>query len=153
MDQQNTNNQDRHPLRADESISGDSEKVKKLFRALAVLVVFFVSLSVPLYISYKTQERAKEIRIKMDMSQLKNWAEIYEIKNGSYIGLENDLEVKKVFEDIESMGGVPNIFVSNDANEYCCQTEFKKKLGVWCLDSSSYLGRDGGCNVNNISCE
>ncbi len=133
---------------------GDSEKIKKFFRTLAVLVVFVSSLSVPLYISYKTQENAKQMRVKMDMSQLKNWAEIYEVNNGNYLGLENDSNVLRVFKDIESMGGNTHIVVNSDSIKYCCQTKFtKKELGVWCVDSSGYMGKDGGCDINNISCE
>jgi hypothetical protein len=155
MDQQNINNQNGDSLRADESvIMGDSEKIKKFFRALAVLVVFFSSLSVPLYISYKTQENAKQMRIKMDMSQLKNWAEIYEVNSGNYFGLDNDSNVDGVFKDIESMGGSAHIIVSSDSIKYCCQTRFiKKELGTWCVDSSGYMGKDGGCDINNISCK
>jgi len=135
-------------------ITEDSEKIKKFFKALAVLVVFFSSLSVPLYISYKTQENARQMRVKMDMSQLKNWAEIYEVNNGNYLGLENDSNVLRSFEDIELMGGYTHIVVSSDSIKYCCQTRFAKKaLGTWCVDSSGYMGKDGGCDINNISCE
>jgi hypothetical protein len=155
MDQQNFNIQDRESLRTDESvISGESEKLKKFFRALAILVVFFSSLSVPLYLSYKAQEKAKEMRIIMDMGQLKNWAMVYSIKNGDYADFENSSEIKRVFDDIKSMDGDANIIVSSDSQRYCSQVNFiNKKLGTWCVDFSGYVGKDGVCSQNNISCE
>jgi hypothetical protein len=107
-----------------------------------------------MYLSYKTQEKAKEMRVKMDMGQLKNWAVVYEINNGNYLGFEKDSNVTRVFEDIKSMGGVVHIIVSKDSKRYCCQTKFtKKELGTWCVDSSGYVGKDGGCSINNITCE
>lgn len=155
MDKQNTDSQNRNPLWADEPIIiGDSEKVKKFFKALAVLVVFLVSLSLPLYFSMRTQGKAKEIVVKMDMDQLKNWAEVYKIQNGSYTGLEDDSEIEKVFENIKSMGGNPRMIINRNSSKYCCQTEFiKKDLGTWCVDYSGYVGKDSNCNLNNISCK
>jgi len=106
-----------------------------------------------MYISYKTQENAKEMRIKMDMRQLKNWAIIYKINNDNYLNLEKDSEVSKVFKDIQSMGGNAYMVVSGDANKYCCQANFERKGGVWCMDSSGYIGKDDKCSSVNISCE
>jgi hypothetical protein len=135
-------------------IAGQSEKIKKFFKALAVLVVFFSSFSVPMYLSYKAQEKAKEVRVKMDMSQLKNWAMVYELENSNYAGFENNSEIKRVFNDIESMNGTAYIFISDDFKKYCYQTNFSnKKLGTWCVDYSGYVGKKGNCKQNNISCE
>lgn len=155
MDKQNFNRQNRDSLRTDESVvAGQSEKIKKFFKALAVLVVFFSSFSVPFYLSYQTQERAKEARIKMDMGQLKNWAMVYELQNNDYEGLENDKEIKRVFEDIKSMGGNAYIFVSKDHKKYCCQTNFlDKRFGSWCVDYTGRVGNDGKCDKNNIQCQ
>jgi len=155
MDQQNLNRQNRDAVRTDESIvAGESEKIKKFFKALAVLVVFFSSFSVPIYLSYKTQEKAKEMRVKMEMGQLRNWAMIYELENKDYDGLDNNVEIKKVFESIKSMGGNAYIFVSADHKRYCCQTNFlNKSLGSWCVDYTGNIGRDGNCDKNNVQCK
>jgi hypothetical protein len=120
---------------------------------LAVLVVFTVSLLLPLYISYKTQQHAKVIRVKMDMNQLRNWAEVYKIENNNYTGLEDDKEIKRVFEDIKSMGGLAIIFVSEDNTMFCCRTNFSNtRLGSWCIDSFGHVGGDGKCTANHIQC-
>lgn len=155
MDEQNINSQNRDSIRTDGSIvAAESEKLKKLFVGLAVLVVFVLSLSVPLYLSYKAQEKAKEMRVKMDMSQVRNWAQVYEINNQTYRNFEKDSELIKVFKDINSMGGVADIFISKDSSKYCCQVQFtNKSLGTWCVDDSGYVGANGQCEKNNIKCE
>jgi len=155
MDKQNTNYQNRDFIRTDESIiSGETQKIKKFFKALAVLVVFFSSLSVPIFISYKTQMKAQEIRIKMDMGQIKNWATIYQLKNNNYYGLDRDSEINRVFEDIKLMGGEARIFVSKDARKYCCQAKFSdNSFGSWCVDYTGSVGGNGKCEEDNIQCK
>jgi len=155
MDQQNSNSQNRDSVRTNGAIvSGESDKIKKLFIGLAVLIVFCSSLAMPLYLSYKAQEKAKEIRVKMDMSQVSNWAQVYRINNQSYSGFEQDLELKRVFKDIVSMGGLTDIFISPDSKKYCCQVQFENKnLGTWCVDDSGHIGSNGRCEKNNIKCE
>jgi hypothetical protein len=153
MEQQNFNSENGDFVRTDGSIvAGESEKIKKLFKGLAVLVVFLSSLFMPLCLSYKAQEKAKEMRVKMDMSQLRNWAEVYELNNQDYAGLENDLEIQRVFKSIESMGGVASIFVSSDSKKYCSQANFSnKKLGTWCVDDSGNV--QAGERCEGVRCE
>jgi hypothetical protein len=155
MDKQNFNRKDRNTLRTDESIiAGESEKIKKFFKALAVLVVFFVSFSTPFYLSYKTQENAKALVVKINMSQLSNWAKIYELRNGDYYGLENNSEIKRIFDDIKSEGGNAYIFIDELSKKYCSEAKFtKKELGIWCIDSTGYIGKKGNCTADTVSCE
>ncbi|MCK9445884.1 hypothetical protein M0Q50_03230 [bacterium] len=155
MDEQNTNHQNGDLIRTDESVvTGQVEKIKRLFRALAVLVVFISSFSVPVYVSYKTQTMAKEMRVRMDMGQLKNWAIIYKLEHNDYDGFKNDPEITRVFNDIKLMGGEAYIFVSNDAKKYCCQTNFiDKSFGSWCVDYTGNVGSNGKCGKNNIQCK
>jgi len=154
MDKQNTNNKNRNPLWANESIDfSDPENIKIILKFLAIFVVFTVSLCLPLYVSYKTQQNAKVMRIKMDMNQLRNWAEVYRIENNNYIGLENDVEIKRVFEDIKTMDGLTVIFVSTDGKSFCCRTNFSNtRLGSWCVDNFGRVGDDGKCTTNHIQC-
>jgi len=155
MDEQNINHQNRNTIRTDESIvAGQVEKFKKLFKVLAILVVFLVSLSLPIYIAHKTEIRARIIRVKMDMGQLKNWAMVYELEHSNYNGLDKDLEINRVFNDIKSMGGNAYIWVSKDNKKYCCQTSFSdKNLGSWCVDYTGSVGSNGKCDKNNIQCK
>jgi hypothetical protein len=118
------------------------------------LVVFAISLSLPLYVSYKTQQNAKVMRVKMDMNQLRNWAEVYKVENESYTGLGDNKEIKRVFEDIKSMDGTALIFVSDDGTKFCCRTDFSnRKLGNWCVDDSGYIGDNGKCNTDYFQCD
>ena len=155
MDEQNINHQNRDTIRTDESVvSGQVEKIKKLFKVLAVLVVFFSSLSLPIYIAHKTEMRAKEMRVKMDMGQLKNWTTIYLINNNSYKGLDKDSEINRVFNDIEAMGGNVDIWVSKDTRRYCCQANFSnKEFESWCVDYTGNVRNDKKCDLNNIQCK
>jgi hypothetical protein len=155
MDKQNTNNKNRKSLRANEPVDfGNLEILKNFLKSLAILVVFISSLLVPLYLSYKTQQNAKVMRVRMDMNQLKNWTKIYELENSNYFGLEDDEEIKRVFEDIKSMGGLSVIFVSNDYTSFCCRTNFSNtRLKNWCIDSLGHVGDDGKCSTNHIQCD
>ena len=155
MDKQNTHNKNRKSLRANEPVEiGNPEILKNFLKSLAILAVFTSSLFVPMYLSYKTQQNAKVMRVKMDMNQLKNWTKIYEIENINYAGLEDDAEIKRVFEDIKSMGGLSVIFISEDNTKFCCRTNFSNtKLKTWCIDSLGHVGDDGKCTINHIQCD
>lgn len=153
MDQQNINRQNGNALRSNEPIAnGEADKIKSFWKALAILIVFLGSFSFPFYCSFKAKEVAIELRIRMDMNQLKNWAEIYRLKHGTYSGLNDDLEVKRVFADIESMGGTVKITVDGDNEKYCSQSLFiKKDIETWCIDSSGHMGV-GACDSEAVSC-
>jgi len=131
-----------------------SQIIKKFFKILAVLIVFVSSLSVPMYLSYKTESDARKMRVRMDMGQLKNWAILYSIEHGDYAGIEDEPEIKRVFTDIKAMGGYAFIFASKDNKKYCCQTNFlNKELGSWCVDHTGSVGGNGKCDINNVQCK
>jgi hypothetical protein len=94
------------------------------------------------------------MRVKMNMNQLKNWAKIYEVENGDFIGFDNNRDVLIIFKDTESMGGIAHIFISKDGKEFCCKTEFlDKKIGTWCVDNAGNIGDDGKCSAEYAQCE
>lgn len=126
--------------------------IKRFFKASAVLIVFLISFSIPVVIAFNLEEQAKNTRIKMDMGQLMNWAQVYEVQNKSFKGFEVDPNLSQFFKDIESMNGKVNIFVSQDYKEYCSKVFFKK--GSFCIDSFGYSGKDKGvCSIENTKCD
>ncbi len=132
-------------------IEGPSN-IERVFRASAILVVFLISFSIPVGISFAVQEDARNMRIKMDMEQLRNWGEVYHLENKSYRGMENDDNIKKVFADIKEMKGATSIFVGKDHNSYCVKAIFRK--GSWCVDNTGHAGKDDGvCSQYVTKCD
>ncbi|MFA5714503.1 MAG: hypothetical protein WC998_02020 [Candidatus Paceibacterota bacterium] len=117
-----------------------SLNIGRFFKASAVLVVFTISISIPLGISFSVQESARNVRIMMDMRQIRDWAEVHQLGNKNYKGFEDNSELKRVFKDIEDMGGKAYIFVAGNYNSYCIKVDFKK--GSRCIDNSGYIGKD-----------
>lgn len=130
----------------------ESENIKKIFKALAALFVFLASFSVPVLICRSVEEDARNARIRMDMGQIRNWAEVYELKNKTYEGLGDNPELKRSFNDIGSMGGSVSVFVGEQHDSYCARVFFRK--GSFCVDSSGYAGKDRGiCSSAMTNCD
>jgi len=126
--------------------------LQKLFKVSAVLIVFLVFFSIPVIIGYRMEEKARDMRIKMDMGQLKNWAEVYRLTNKSYEGFENDPDLARFFEDIEAMGGEVNIFIGENNDSYCAEVFFRKCS--YCIDNSGYMTEDNGvCSSETPRCD
>jgi hypothetical protein len=99
--------------------------------------------------SLAVQEQAKNMRIKMDMGQIRNWAEVYKLENKTYWGFEKDVDLERALADIKAMEGNAEIFVKG--NSYCVKVFFKK--GSFCVDSSGYIGKDNGiCSDKVVNC-
>lgn len=126
--------------------------LQKLFKALAVLVVFLVFLSIPIIVGFRLEQQARDMRIKMDMGQLKNWAEVYRLTNKSYEGFENDPDLARFFDDIESMGGEVEIFIGENNDSYCARVFFSNSS--FCIDDSGYITEDNGvCSSETSHCD
>ena len=131
---------------------GKSFNIEKIFNTLAVLVVFLVSFLIPVFVSLFIMEDARNARIKMDMSSLKNWAQVYQMEEGDYRGLEMSRELNVFFEDIKSMKGEVKVFVGQNYESYCTRVIFKK--GSLCVDNSGQMGKDKGiCSSSVTRCD
>lgn len=150
MDKQNYNDQNGQSLRANGSIAeGDSEKLKKYLKILALFVVFFACFSIPFYCCYLTQENAKVAVVKMNAGQIRNWAQIYHLNNKSYLGLQDDYEIGRVLSGVREMNGEATIFADNDS--YCAVLSFKR--ASFCVDNMGFVGEDdGACSQQSIKC-
>ena len=153
MDQQNFNGQNRYGLRPNEPVmESRALNLKRFFKALALLIVFLISFSIPVVIAFNLEEQAKNMRIKMDMGQLKNWAEVYHLTNKSYEGFEKDPNLYRFFEDIEAMDGEAEIFINQNYESYCSRVFFKR--GSFCIDDAGYFGKDEGiCSSGYTKCD
>lgn len=153
MDEQDLNSQDGHRLRPDESVMEiEAANIQKIFKALAALFVFLVSFSIPIFFCMKVEGEARNMRIRMDMGQIRNWAEVYKMENKNYKEFGSDPDLDRAFEDIRSMGGDVSIFVGKDDNSYCARVFFDK--GSFCVDNSGYMGRDSGkCSSEKTRCD
>lgn len=131
---------------------GKALNAERAFKALAALIVFLISFSIPVFISLYVMEDARDTRIKMDMNSLKNWAQVYRMEEGSYGGFEANPELNVFFEDIKSMNGEAKIFVGEDYESYCVRVIFRK--GSLCVDNSGYIGKDKGiCSPSVTKCD
>lgn len=130
----------------------EARNIQKIFKALAALFVFLISFSIPVLICMNVEEDARNARIRMDMGQIRNWAEVYKLNNKTYEGLGDDPDLKRSFEDIGSMGGTVSVFVGEQHGSYCARVFFRK--GSFCVDSSGYAGKDKGiCSPATANCD
>ena len=115
-----------------------------LFRCLAALSVFSICFLTPIFAIKIISSSAKNSIIRMDMSTLRNWAEVYKVKNGDYGGRNGFEDIQRVVEDIEKQGGLCRIF--EGGNHYCAVASLNDAKGYWCVDDTGYIGRDySGC--------
>jgi hypothetical protein len=151
MDEQNHNDQNGQSLRTNGSVAErETEDFKKYLKILALFVVFFACFAVPFYCSYLAQEGAKKAMVKMDAAQLRNWAQIYRLKNGGYAGLEQDYEFSRVIISLRAMKGEAAVHIGPDS--YCAVLSFKETS--FCVDGTGYVGKDEGfCSDNFLKCE
>jgi hypothetical protein len=115
-----------------------------LFKCLATLSVFSVCFLTPIFAVKLISSSARNSIIKMDMSTLRNWAEVYKVKNANYGGMSGFEDTQRVVEDIEKQGGSCRIF--EDGNHYCAVASLNDMKGHWCIDDAGYIGREySGC--------
>ncbi len=122
-----------------------------LFKCLAVAAVFAVCFFAPIAVSRVVTRAARNSVILTDMSSLKNWAEIYELRAGTYEGLGDDMDVQRVLGDIKAQGG--DCVLYENSKNYCAKASFKEiKKKDWCIDSFGYSGSSSMCSEGNIKC-
>ncbi len=126
-----------------------AKNTEALFKGLAVLIVFGISFSIPLMISRMALRTARDAVIRIELNELRNWANIYELKNGNYGGLNDDKEIKRIEADIKLQGGSLSLF--ENKTDYCAKS--KLRSGFWCVDDSGYGGsRADRCSAGTVKC-
>jgi hypothetical protein len=127
-----------------------AKNCEMLFKVMAALAVFAVCFFTPILASRIVTKAARNSVILTDMGNLKNWAEIYELKNGTYAGLGEDADIRRMISDIKAQGG--NCVLSENSKDYCARTVFKEiKERDWCIDSAGYSGK-GLCSAGTFNC-
>lgn len=126
-------------------------KNREMFcKCLAAISVFAVCFLSPVIIWKIMVKGAHNSVVMTEMGALKNWAEVYELKNGSYEGLEINEDVKKVISYIEEQGGSCSVF--ENRQDYCAVATFNGGGKQWCIDSNGYDGSGGTCSGESVKC-
>ena len=119
------------------------KNIEVIFEGFVVLIVFGISFFTPLVISRMALGVAMDAVIRIELNNIRNWGEIYKLKNGNYGGLNNDKEIKRIGADIKIQGGRLSLF-ENKTN-YCAKSKLRN--GFWCVDDSGY----GGSGYSNCA--
>jgi len=124
---------------------------KKIFKVFAVLIVFIVSFSIPVFIFNDIKNKAESLRIKTEINQAKLWAEVYGLEKGTYKGLEKDEEINKIMLYIKYLGASSEILIKDDDKGYCINGGLKNKEN-WCVDYTGFVG-EGICLKDSAECD
>ncbi|MDD5569139.1 MAG: hypothetical protein PHG23_01875 [Candidatus Pacebacteria bacterium] len=129
----------------------DSRFEGPFLKSLAVILVFGVSMSIPVVVYDILKKSADNLMIKRDLDQIKTWGQIYKIKNGSYKGVNTYIEVIKKKIDIDTLGGKTEVYVSPDSINFCAKSKLLNSRKNWCVDSTGYVGENANaCNKGGI---
>jgi len=123
-----------------------------LLKCLAMVFVFSISMAIPLLIYGQLKKSADSLLIQKDLEQIQEWAIVYKLKNGSYDGLEKNVEIIKKKIDITVLGGKPRIFVSSDKDAFCVASPLLDAKTKWCVDGEGYSGKEAdNCRGGGLS--
>ncbi|MFA5369063.1 MAG: hypothetical protein WC303_03655 [Candidatus Paceibacterota bacterium] len=125
----------------------------RLFKGLAVLIVFGFSVLMPILISNELRKSGMNLLIRQDLETISNWGFLYKVNKGDYKGLELFSEIVKKKKDIQDKGGSVEIFVSKDGEKYCAKVMIFSK-DLWCIDSHGYSGKiTNNCYSESFYCK
>ncbi len=128
----------------------------KMVRFLLIVFIFLVFYSIPLLIFKDMQKKIINLEIKEDLNQLSMWAQFYNNKYRTYQGIENNEEVKKLVDRLNSLQADCQLVISERGDRFCAKTKvFDKKIKNWCVDSFKYSGPTvNNCDYGKeIKCE
>lgn len=110
-----------------------------------MLAVFGVSMAIPIGIFNQLRISANNAIIQQNMESAKNWAMIYKIKNGDYVGLEKNVEMVRKNKDLKELGTDFVIYTDSAGKSYCAKASLIGfgKNKIYCVDSFGYSGIDG----------
>ncbi|MFA5652144.1 MAG: type II secretion system protein [Candidatus Paceibacterota bacterium] len=118
-----------------------------LIELLVVIAIIGILSSVILTSLNSAREKATNTVIKMNMSSLKDEAEIYYSEPMSYVGVCNNADFAKILASATTTGGGPTTAIStycvSDANSWSAASFLKTPevvsgitVGAWCTGSS-----------------
>lgn len=97
------------------------------------------------------QRSAKDIKVMADMRNIGTAAEIFYDKNGSYLNLANDEDVKRQEIDIQKeIGSLLSMIALEDA--YCADVTLSDGKTRYCIDSEGRRGENLGCSSTKLIC-
>lgn len=128
-------------------MEGASGKNIKSGKRLVVLLSIMILLAFLWFLDLRrgsAPNAAKDARMKAHIDQIKLLAENYYDFHGSYIGLSEDFDYKKICEDINSDNKIGCLSQINEKS-YCVKTKLifsSDGKSYWCSDAN-YDGRAG----------
>jgi hypothetical protein len=127
---------------------------ERLFKGAAVAIVFLIFAAIPIFVSNELRKSGMSLLIREDLGTVRNWGELYRINNGDYKGFGSYFEVAKKAADIREKGGVMEVFVDVNGDEFCVKATSSSN-GGWCVDSRGYSGKvtDGCHSGGNFRCQ
>lgn len=117
-------------------------------------VVFLFFFSIPVLTVYQYQKIDNENRVKNILKQIETWGQIYKIKNGTFQGFENDIEIRTLKIDlIATTGKEMEMYFGLGFDSFCVKASTNKN-NVFCIDDSGKLSKESsGCYEGSGKCQ
>jgi len=90
----------------------------KMVRFLLIVFIVLVFYSIPLLIFKDMQKKIINLEIKEDLNQLSIWAQLYNNKYRTYQGIENNEEVKKLVDRLNSLQADCQLVISERGDRF-----------------------------------
>jgi prepilin-type N-terminal cleavage/methylation domain-containing protein len=106
-----------------------------LIELLVVIAIIGILASVVLVSLGNVRNRAKDVRIKAEMSQIRTISDLFKGNSESYTSLcDTSTDIATLKTDIESQGGT-NFKCYDSVNAYCVEVKMNTPDYWWCVDS------------------
>lgn len=132
---------------------------KSLIMIIVVILFFFMVVPAGIIAAMtltglnSARNKADDARIKSDISQMRNAAEIYYEKNNySYIGLANDPSIGPLATDIKEYGSELKI-QGLSTSTYVAYAQLVASRGIWCSDYTGFSGEVTSVSPTQTSCK
>jgi len=140
-------------------VSGIISLFKKGNKALSIIGIVLVIVTVPVMILLQTKRGEIDIRVKTDMIEIRTVSELYRDNHGnSYVGLDKAPEIirkiLRIKEDIAKYKGENfSLSINPDGSQYCAKVFTSYRKNWFCVDSTGYSGSTANCSAEHTSCQ
>ena len=123
-----------------------------LIELLVVIAIIGILAAIVLVSLSGARNKAKDVRITVDMGQIRTTAEIVYSNSGStsYAGITTDADIATLRADALVQGGTSFIMPTAPTTSYCAYVKLNG-AGYWCVDSAlrsaSYTAAPATCTA------